>query len=177
MLTFFRRVELALLAAVPAFLMLALAVVTLASKDIGGLGSVMPLLPLLPAYYWGVLHPRAVPYWFLFLLGLVTDAVTGQPLGLSSLLYMLFLALLSWQRRHFHKEGFTVKWAYFAGLFLAVLAAQWVSLSWMQAKLFPVAAALVQWALTAGCYPLAHAGFDAVERMIHNRRWQILHGR
>lgn len=170
-----RRMELAWLAAVPALLTLALAAVTLAFSD--SLASIMPVLPLLPVFYWATLLPRAIPVWFVFLLGLVVDSASGLPLGFSSLAYMLFLGLLYWKRRHIHKEGFAVKWRYFAGALAAVLLAEWLCLSWVYARLLPVPAVLVQWAVTAGCYPLAHAAFDTLDRWMYERRWKILHGR
>lgn len=169
------RLELALLAAAPALLTLMLAAVTLAARD--GLASVMPVLPMLAVYYWDMGHVRAIPYWFVFALGLVVDAASGLPLGLSSLTYMLFLGLLYWKRKYIHKEGFAVKWGYFAGLLAAVLLAEWLALSWVYARLLPLPAGLIQWGLTAGCYPLAHAIFDALDRWMHDRRWKILHGR
>lgn len=170
-----KRLELALLAAVPAAFTVALAAVTLGAS--GGLAGVMPVLPLLPVYYWGTLHARAMPYWFVFLLGLMVDSVAGLPLGLSSLAYMFFLGLLYWKRKHIHKEGFAVKWGYFSGLSAVVLLGQWLVLAWVYGRVMPLPAALIQWGLTAGCYPLAHAAFDVIDRWLHDRRWRILHGR
>src|SRR6266478_1286686 len=105
------RLELAFLASTPGLITTALAIFFLSSKHLSGLGQFMPALPLIPVFYWGLTHTRDMPYWFLFALGLVMDAVMGAPLGLSSLLYMLFLKLLHMQRRFIHKEGFVIKWS------------------------------------------------------------------
>src|ERR1700722_13163714 len=100
-----KRFELFFLSALPALITAALAVFFLASKHIAGLSHFMPLLPLIPVFYWGMAHAREMPYWFVFPLGLMQDAVTGLPLGLSSLLYIFFLLLLHAQRKYIHKEG------------------------------------------------------------------------
>ncbi len=176
MLSFSRRLELYFLAAIPSLLTILLAILYLVHKHVGELGSVMPLLPLMPVFYWGVQQARAVPYWLMFLIGLVLDTVTGLPLGLSSLIYILFLWLLLAQRRFFHKEGFLIKWIYLAALLLAVAAVNWLLLSWYNTAAMPVLPAVMQWLLTVACYPVLHKIFDLLEEHIHTRRWEILHG-
>jgi len=175
MLSFPRRLELYFLAAVPSLLTFILAVLYLVPKHMEGLASVMPFLPIMPVFYWGIMHARAIPYWFVFLIGLVMDAVMGTPLGLSSLIYILFLSLVTTQRRFFHKEGFLVKWAYLAILLLVVAVFNWLLLSWFNGKSMPFMPATMQWLLTVACYPIAHKLFDLLEDHIHTRRWEILH--
>lgn len=172
-----KRLELWLLAALPALLTLLLAVFYIVPKHIGPLSDVMPLLPLMPVFYWGLHKARVMPFWFLFLLGLAMDAPTGMPLGWTSLLAMLFLLLLRSQRRYVHKEGFLVKWGYFAALLLVMQSLGWLLLSWSGGVAAPMLPALIQWALSVACYPPAHVAFDFLEEHIHDRRWHVLHGR
>jgi rod shape-determining protein MreD len=176
MLSFSRRLELYFLAAIPSLLAILLAIFYLVPKHVDELGSVMPLFPLMPVFYWGVHQARAVPYWVMFVIGLVLDTVTGLPLGLSSLTYILFLWLLTAQRRFFHKEGFLIKWIYMAVLLLVITAINWLMLSWYHTAAQPILPAVMQWLLTAACYPVLHKIFDLLEEHIHNRRWEILHG-
>ncbi|MDE3060389.1 MAG: rod shape-determining protein MreD [Pseudomonadota bacterium] len=171
------RMELWLWSAMPSIITFILAVFTLSSKHIPGLAPIMPALPLIPIFYWGTMHAREMPYGFLFALGLAVDAASGLPLGLSSVLYMLFLALLRAQRRFFHKEGFIVKWGYFTLLMGIVFCVQWLLLSFFYSRALPAGAAFIQWGLTACCYPLLHKLFDGISEHIHARRWQLLHGR
>jgi rod shape-determining protein MreD len=176
MLSFYRRLELYFLAAIPSLLTILLAIFYLVPKHVDELGSVMPLLPLMPVFYWGVSHARAIPYWVMFAIGLVLDTVTGLPLGLSSLTYILFLWLLTAQRRFFHKEGFIIKWMYMAVLLLVITAINWLLLSWYNTEAMPILPAVMQWLLTVACYPVLHKIFDLLEEHIHSRRWEILHG-
>lgn len=176
MLSLANRLELYVLAALPSFVTLILAVFCLAPKHVEGLGSVMPLLPLMPVFYWGMQHARAIPYWFLFAVGLMMDAASGLPLGMSSLLYVLFLVCVHIRRKYIHREGFLVLWGFFALLLAATLGAHWLLLSWYHARALPAASAFVQYALTVACYPFVHALFDRIEHYIYGRRWHILHG-
>jgi rod shape-determining protein MreD len=176
MLSFYRRLELYFLASIPSLLTVLLAVLYLVPKHISALSSVMPLLPLMPVFYWGVHHARSIPYWVMFVVGLLLDTVTGLPLGISSFTYILFLWLLTAQRRFFHKEGFLIKWMYMAALLFVLAVVNWLLLSWFHTEAMPITPALMQWVLTVACYPLMHKLFDLLEDHIHTRRWEILHG-
>jgi len=172
----FRKVELLCWSVLPGLITTLLAIFFLASRHVGGLNHFMPLLPLIPIFYWGMNHARDMPYWFAFMLGLVMDAVTGMPMGLSSVLYVVFLLLIHSQRKYIHKEGFVIKWAYFTLLLGAICALNWIALSLFYSRVETMVPALLQWFLTVCCYPLLHKGFDALYEHISNRRWQILHG-
>jgi len=171
-----RRLQLLFLALIPALITLVLTIFFLSSKHVGGLSHFMPLLPLIPVFYWGMAQARDMPYWFVFLLGLLMDAVTGLPLGLSSLLYIAFLILLHSQRKYIYKEGFVMKWAFFAALLAAPNILSCLMLWLFYAYLPALTPVLLQWLLTVCCYPVMHKGFDRVFDYILSRRWQLLHG-
>jgi len=171
-----RRLELFFLAILPGLITVVLAIFFLSSKHMSGFGQFMPALPLMPVFYWGLTYSRDMPYWFMFLLGLMMDAVMGAPLGLSSLLYMLFLKLLHMQRRFIHKEGFIIKWSYFAALLAIIDALDGWALVFFKAGAINIQAAFLQWVFTICCYPILHKVFDMLSEYIQSRRWQILHG-
>ncbi len=49
----------------------------------------VPLLPLMVLFIWSVRHPTYVPPWLIFLTGLLQDLLTGGPLGLWALAYLV----------------------------------------------------------------------------------------
>lgn len=171
-----KRLELLFLGSLPAILTALLTLFYLTSKHISGLNHFMPSLPLIPIFYWGMMQARDMPYWFVFATGLVMDAVMGLPLGLTSLLYIFFLLMVHAQRKYFHKEGFVIKWGYFAVMIAVASIANWVLLSFFIQHSEPLLPALVQWFLTLCVYPVMHKSFDGLYEYIHSRRWQILHG-
>lgn len=160
----------------PGLITVALTLLTLVSKHLSGLGHVMPVLPLMPVFYWGMMRAREMPYWLVFALGLVTDSVTGAMLGSSSLLYMIFLGLVRAQRKYIHKEGFVVKWGYFAGLLGIISLLNWAALSFYFSVAMPITPGFFQWLLTICCYPLFHQGFERLQDHMQQCRWQALHG-
>ena len=171
-----KRLELTFLSALPILITALLTVFFLAAKHISGLNHFMPILPIIPVFYWGMTHAREMPYWFVFILGIVLDAVMGLPLGLSSLLYILFLMLLHAQRKYFHKEGFLIKWGYFAVLLGVICSVNWIALTIFNARSEALFPGFMQWLFTVCCYPFMHKGFDSLYEYINSRRWQILHG-
>lgn len=171
-----QRLELTLWSFLPATITLLLAGFFLSSKHIPGLNHVMPLLHTAPIYYWGMLHAREMPYWFVFALGLILDAVMGLPLGLTSLVFVAFLMLLHAQRKYIHREGFVVKWGYFAILLAATGSLNWFALALFHVQPEGLGRAFIQWLLMVCCYPVMHRCFDAVYDYINMRRWYILNG-
>lgn len=169
-----RRLELFFLACLPAIITLCLAVFCLTSTHLAGLSRFMPSLPLIPIFYWGLVQAREMPYWFVFLLGLIMDSVSGQPLGLTSLIYIFFLITLHAQRKYFYKESFVIKWGYFCAMVGAASIANWFVLSVFYGGMQSFGPGFLQWLLTICCYPLMHHLFDRLYDYIHARRWQIL---
>lgn len=168
-----QKFELYLCNCVPGLLTLFLALCCLVPKHVEGLASYMPLLTLPPIFYWGIRHANEMPFWFVFVLGLIMDAVMGQPLGFTSLLYIFFLITLYAQRKYIHKEGFIIKWGYF-GLLLALYQfAGWALLSIIAGHSMPMGSAFAQWVLTVFFYPLLHKAFETIESMIGKARWHI----
>lgn len=49
----------------------------------------MPFVPLIVLFIWSVRHPAYVPPWLIFLTGLLLDLLTGGPLGLWALSYLI----------------------------------------------------------------------------------------
>ncbi len=171
-----KRLELLFLGSLPAIITALLTVFYLTSKHVNGLNHFMPILPILPIFYWGMMQARDMPYWFVFTVGLVMDSVMGLPLGLTSLLFIFFLFMVHAQRKYFHKEGFVIKWGYFAILLAIASIANWMLLSLFIQHSEPPVPALIQWFLTMCFYPITHKCFDGLYEYIHSRRWQILHG-
>ena len=172
-----RGLELKLWAATPCLVTLGFLLFYLSPKHISGIGHFMPALPLIPIFYWGLLHSHEMPYWFVFILGTILDAATGMPMGVSSLLYVFFLALLHAQRKYILKEGFVIKWGYFGMLMAFISILNWVLIWFLSGQAPGLLQGFIQWLLTMCCYPLLHRIFDILCDHIKSRRWQLRHGR
>ena len=171
----YKKFEIWMWQALPGLITLALLIVYLIPKHISGFGQVMPLFPLMAVFFWGLTQRETMPYWLVFLLGLVMDTATGLPLGLSSLLYVLFLAMLHAQRRYIRKEGFIIKWGFFALSLAALMALNWLLLWIFFAQFASIRPAVVQWLLSSCIYPFFHMGFGLLAEHMAARRWKLEH--
>ena len=171
-----RRLELYAWNMSPALLTFALALFCLLPKHISGLSNFMPILPLAPIFFWGANEAREMPFWFVFFIGILADGATGQTFGLSAVLNLFFLTTVHAQRKYIHKEGFVIKWGYFALLVAGYQLAAWGVNSLLLGHALPIGSAFFQWLLTICFYPFLHKGFEKLNDRIYHRRWQIIHG-
>lgn len=169
------RLELLWLSLLPGLLTFFLMILGIAPKFIGDIGLAMPLLFLLPIFHWAQTQSRDMPYWVVFALGIVLDALSGVPLGLHALGLLFFLILVHSQRKYIHKEGFIIKWAYLAGLLAIILVGQWLVVTVFLSRAVNVGVLLLQWLFTVACYPALYGVFERMVAHISHRRWKILH--
>lgn len=52
-----------------------------------------PFFPLIALFIWSVRHPRFVPPWLIFITGILQDLLTGGPLGMWAIAYLLAFAI------------------------------------------------------------------------------------
>lgn len=117
---------------------------------------------LISIYYWAIFRPAALPFWFVFLLGIVRDALMGMPLGLSSLIFILFRLVVLSQQRYLIKETFWATWAGFGIVAIPTLTVQWLLASAYVREVQPLMPAIMQWIFTFGLYPVLHIVFNAL---------------
>lgn len=171
-----KRIRLWLLAAVPSLLIFLLTMMFLVLRHTGAFSHFMPVLPLIPLFYWGMRQMQVVPYVWVALLGVMVDAVSGLPLGLTALAQIFFLFMVRGQRKHLHKEGFIIQWGFFALVLGLTELFTWGMLLAFYSHSPPVVPVVMQWLMTVCVYPLFHVVFDAVQHYLHARRWRIMHG-
>jgi rod shape-determining protein MreD len=170
-----KNVELFIWAVMPACVTLFLFLFCTIPKHLWGINSAMPVLPLISIFYWGRVKTPEIPLWFAFLVGLLTDIIGGTPLGLSALLYLLFLLTLHERSKHLQNEGFMFIWWYFVMLLMGFCLLQFVIMSGFGNQFSALTPAFLQLFLTAGLYPLFHKLFDLLAEKCQHRRWLITH--
>lgn len=139
---------------------------SLAPIGLAGMGDFPPDIILISIYYWTIFRPSAIPFWAVFLFGLLRDALFGIALGMSSLIFIFFRLLVLSQQRYLVKETFWAMWVGFGLVIVPVLFAQWALASAYQKSLISGEASLMQWCFTFGLYPLLHVAFNALYRFL-----------
>lgn len=169
------RLQRLMLILLPATMALLLTVAMLLAQRRFGLGGFMPMLPLMAIYYWSIYAPRRMPYGVAFVIGLIYDSLLGLPLGVTSLLFMLFKYLLQSQHRVLAKDPFAFIWLRLALLLAVVLGGQWLAVMVYFNNRPPVDILFVQYMLTVLLYPVLHAFFQRIDQLTQRRVILALH--
>ena len=127
---------------------------------IAGLTSVIPLFDLMMIFSFAVFK-NVFSIWFIFLLGIWCDALNGNPLGITSLCYILLVKLfLAMNIRMMIQENFDQLWRQFIAFCFLFLLMKWTMLSIFNGAVYAVISPLVQLALSSVLYVVMHKFFD-----------------
>lgn len=115
-----------------------------------------PLTTLIFLFYWACYWPRLMHPLFLFVIGLLEDALSGGVIGVRSLLYLIIYSLVLSQRRLILKEPFPVVWIVFAVSSAIYVFASQLAFRLFEGTFYFSSAPLLQWMVTVAAYPLLH---------------------
>ncbi len=130
---------------------------------------IMPLFTVINIYYWSVFCPGILPYWFLFLIGIVQDTLNGVPLGVSSLINMLFALVIIRRFRTFNHMSFVVVWLRFITLSAFVMMLIWLVTDLYQGRaVLPARYQFLQWLSSCLAYPFMHFILTHIYRALND---------
>ena len=115
--------------------------------------TVMPLLPLMAVYHWAVFRPRLLPAYAVFLIGILQDILTGAPVGVNALVFLLVYGAVLSQKRFFTGKSFLILWLGFSLIAAAASALNWLAISLLSATIVEIRTAVFQYLLTVGFFP------------------------
>ncbi len=147
------RLERGLRGLTPLVSTLALTLLSVLPMPLPGFSLITPALTVIAVYYWSMYRPELLPLVAVFLVGLVQDALTGTPLGVSSLVLLLVQGVVVSQRRFFHGKTFLVEWWGFMLVAPCVALANWALLSLYYGVLITPRTVGFQLLLTIAIYP------------------------
>ena len=119
-----------------------------------GFGSVAPVLPLIAIHHWALYRPQLMPVAAVFVIGLLHDALTGAPIGVSAAVFVIVYGVVNTQRRFFFGKSFAIVWLGFGLVSAGAFVATWVRGSVFYGVLIQPQALFFQALLTLGCFPL-----------------------
>lgn len=123
------------------------------------------------AYFWSLYRPDLFTPTAAFLSGLTYDAITGLPLGLTSLVLLMTRSLVVTQQRFFLAWTFPVVWACFALLATGAIAVRWLIASLWWGHPFALSPLLAELTLTIALYPVV----STLLGRLHNRVPGLVH--
>lgn len=127
-------------------------------------GAVSPSLVLVGVYYWAIYRPDLFRPLFVFLLGLLNDAVHFLPIGLSAIIFLGVHQLAYAHRRYFVNQIFFMLWVGFALLAFLSMAVMWLAMSFYHDEPMAVMPILIQLALTIALFPIPAWGLIRLQR-------------
>lgn len=93
---------------------------------------------LIAVYYWSLYRPTLLPVWLVFTAGIITDIISGAPLGLNAALLVLVRFIIANQRRYLAGQTFIVVWLGFCLVLTLSLLFQWGIIALTALALFPM---------------------------------------
>ena len=121
--------------------------------QIASFAPITPAFAAISIYYWSIYQPIKLPYYSVFGLGMLLDLFTGNPLGLSALIYLLVKAILNSQRTFFTDKPFWIVWAGFALVMLGISVFGWIVSSLYFSDFIAPLPFVIQCVLTILLYP------------------------
>jgi len=139
--------------ALPLAMALLMVFVDLAPRPAGAGGGIAPFLTLAVVYFWSVYRPDLMSYAAVFVVGLVFDVLSGQPLGGTALALLLGRGVLIARQRFFYAKSFAVIWLLFLLWVPAVELVRYLAAAAMVGMLVDPRQLVVQSLLTVALYP------------------------
>ena len=130
----------------------------------GGLPT--PIMPLVIVFFWSVYGPDYMPPASVFIIGLLQDLLTGGPLGLWPVVYLVTQFIVMSQRAYFLGREQKVVWLGFALASAGAAIILWLVMSLMSGALLPIRFLLLQMTVTVMTYPLFGALFGELHRRV-----------
>lgn len=137
-----------------------LVMLNISNIEISGLSRVVPLFDVMAVFYFAIFR-NLFAIWFVFLLGVWSDALTGDPLGLTALCYILLIEFfLTLNDNMMIRENFLQIWKQFMAFLFLFLLMKWSILSIFNHAAYSVITPFLQLALSGLIYALMHKLFD-----------------
>jgi rod shape-determining protein MreD len=114
---------------------------------------VAPILPLIATYYWTLHRPELMPAAAAFAFGFLIDALSGAPLGVNALVFVLVHLVVNTQRRVFVGKSFTVLWLVSSLVLAAALLLAWLLTCALWGRFYGFGNVLFQAVIAIGAFP------------------------
>ena len=137
----------------PVAVTLVLVLVALMHIPVPGFAELAPMLPVMAVYYWSLHRPELLPFWTVFLIGLVIDTLTGGTLGFNALMLLLVSAFMRPQQRYLAERGFATHWVIFMIVVTIFEFLRWLLMAAIAQKFLSLGDPALRVLLAVALYP------------------------
>ena len=136
-----------------------LVILNVVPTSIPDFAAVTPTLALIAVYHWAIYRPNLLPASVVFLIGVLQDALMGLPMGVSALVFLTVYGVVLSQRRFFAGKSFAIVWFGFTLVAAGAAVESWLLVSAFNTAFLNPEAALYQYVVTVGVFPILAWGF------------------
>ncbi len=150
----------------PSLLLLFLVVLGQLPFSLPGDSAVTPYFVLMAVFYWGLHRPDLLPASVVFLVGLLQDALEGEPFGVNAFVLIAVYWFVVSQQRHFGDRSFLVLWLVFALVALVAEALRWLLVSTLTTTLIAPSPVAFEYLMTVALYPVLTVAFALAQKAL-----------
>jgi rod shape-determining protein MreD len=146
-----------------------LVMLNISDIKINGLIEVLPFFDLMAVFYFAVFQ-NIFALWFIFFLGLFNDALNGNPLGATSLSYIILVKLfILFNQKTMLRENFVQVWQQFIVFCVMFLLMKWLIISAFNSNFSSLIGIIFQMIISSLFYVPMHKFFDYLsDKLISN---------
>lgn len=134
--------------------------------SLSGQVSVTPYFVLMGVFYWGLHRPDLLPAVAVFVVGLIQDALEGEPFGINAFVLIAVYWLVVSQQQHFRERPFLLVWLGFAAAALIADVLRWLLISLMVGGVLAPWAIVLEYVLTVTFYPVLTVAFALAHKTL-----------
>lgn len=131
-----------------------------------GQAAVTPYFVLMAVYYWGLHRPDLLPVVAVFTIGLLQDALEGEPFGVNAFVLVAVYWFVVTQQRFFRGKHFLTVWWGFALVALMGALARWGLVSILRGTAIAPWALAFEFLLTVALYPVLTLAFTLAHKSL-----------
>ncbi|MDH5556332.1 MAG: rod shape-determining protein MreD [Alphaproteobacteria bacterium] len=152
--------------AAPTLLLLFLVILGQLPFSLPGDSAVTPYFVLMAVFYWGLHRPDLLPAAVVFVVGLLQDALEGEPFGVNAFVLIAVYWFVSSQQRHFGERPFLVLWLIFGLIGLAAETLRWLLVAVLTTTMLTPWSVAFEYLMTVALYPLLTIAFALAQRAL-----------
>ena len=143
-----------------------LTAMNLTNIRVAGINNLWPLFDLMAIFYFGIFKNR-FGLAFIFFLGIWNDAINGNPLGLTSLSYIMLIKIFSIiNQRILSRENFIHIWKQFVVFLILFLIFKLVLFVIISGNFISIKIMLFQFVISIFVYIPIHVFFDYLSKKL-----------
>ena len=137
-----------------------LTIINFSKIDLAGINNVIPMMDIMAIFYFTVFK-NFFGLFFIFLIGIWNDAISGNLLGLTSLIYVVLIKFFGILNiRILSKENFLKIWLQFIYFLATFLLIKWTFLSLINSATASIWSIIAQLIISAIFYVPIHSFLD-----------------